>query len=160
MDSDRLWSLIADVNKAFYTRLYQDPWLKIVFQNRRQEPLEAQVTEFMVGAFGGPKTYDGCRPSDAHPHIFIDESMWKLRGEMLRHAFAENGLPQEMQLQWLRIDEAFKRGIIKHSVADCRTRFATDAIIALPNPVVRTATYAIEITSRVRVVVLRLQCPS
>lgn len=139
MDSDRLRSLIAGVNKAFYARVYRDPWLKVVFQGRTQQHLEAQQTDFMVGAFGGPKTYAGRMPSDAHPHIFIDESMWQLRESMLRDAFAETGLPEEMQRKWMRIDEAFKQSIIKHSVAECRKRFATDTIIALPDPVVRTA---------------------
>lgn len=77
--------------------------------------------------------------------------MWQLRESMLRDAFAETGLPEEMQIKWMRIDEAFKQSIIKHSVADCRKRFATDAIIALPDPVVRTATQQIAVTSRAHV---------
>lgn len=141
MDNIQLRSLIASVNKAFYSRVYQDPWLKVVFQGRSREHLEAQQTDFMVGALGGPKTYAGRSPSDAHPHIFIDESMWQLRERLLRAAFTETGLPEEMQIKWMRIDEAFKESIIKHSVADCRKRFTTDAIIALPDPVVRTSAH-------------------
>ena len=137
MESDRLRHLIASVNKAFYTRVFADPWLKVVFQGRTQEHLEAQQTDFMVGAFGGPKTYAGRAPSDAHPHIFIDEPMWQLRETLLRDAFTEAGLPQDMRIQWMRIDDAFKSRIIKHSVAECNKRFATDAIIAIPDPAVR-----------------------
>jgi len=139
MDNEQLRTLIASVNKAFYDRVYKDPWLKVVFQGRRQEHLEAQQTDFMVGAFGGPKTYAGRSPTDAHPHIFVDESMWQLRETFLRQAFAETRLPEEMQTKWIRIDEAFKHAIIKRSVADCTKRYVTDVIIALPDPEMRKA---------------------
>ena len=143
MDDDRLRSLIAAVNTAFYARVYADPWLTVVFQGRRREHLEAQQTDFMVGAFGGPKTYAGRSPADAHPHIFIDESMWQLRETLLREAFTETCLPQDMQEKWLRIDEAFKLRIVKHSVADCQGRYKADPIIALPDPVQRTPAFRI-----------------
>ena len=134
MDNEQLRSLIAGVNKVFYDLIYRDPWLKVVFQGRRQAHIEAQQTDFMLGAFGGPKTYSGRMPSDAHPHIFVDESMWQLRETFLRQAFAETRLPEELQEKWLRIDEAFKPSIVKRSVADCKKRYVTDAIIAPPDP--------------------------
>ncbi len=139
MDDDQLRRLIAGVNKAFYHRVYNDPWLKVVFQGRRQEHLEAQQTDFMVGALGGPKTFSGRSPSDAHPHIFVDESMWQLRERFLRQAFAEMRLPKELQDKWIRIDEAFKRAIIKRSLSDCTKRYVTDTIIAPPDPAKRKA---------------------
>jgi len=140
MDTDHLRHLIARVNKAFYDRVYTDPWLKVVFQGRRQEHLEAQQTDFMLGAFGGPKTYCGRSPADAHPHIFVDEAMWQLRERLLRQAFTETDLPEAMQEKWIRIDEAFKHAIIKRTVADCTKRYVTDTIIALPDPAMRNAT--------------------
>ncbi len=140
MDDNQLRSLIADVTKAFYDRVYKDPWLKEVFQGRRREHLEAQQTDFMLGAFGGPKTYSGRSPSDAHPHIFVDESMWQLRETFLRQAFAETRLPEEMQKKWIRIDEAFKHAIVKRAVTDCTKRYVTDTIIAPPDPAMRKAT--------------------
>jgi len=140
MDTDRLRQLIADVNKAFYDRVYTDPWLQVVFQGRRQEHLETQQTDFMLGAFGGPKTYCGRSPADAHPHILVSESMWQRREALLRQAFAEARLPEEMQVKWIRIDEAFKNAIIKRSAADRSRRFATDSIIAPTDPALRSAT--------------------
>ena len=139
MTDDLLRRLIADVNNAFYNRVYKDPWLKMVFQGVRQEHIEAQQTNFMVGAFGGLKTYSGRSPADAHPHVFVNESMWQLRETFLRQAFAETRLPAEMQEKWIRIDEAFKHAIIKRSLADCRGRYTTDAIIAPPDPAMRKA---------------------
>jgi len=75
MNPDRLRRLIADVNKAFYDLVYTDPWLQVVIRGRRPDHLETQQTDFMLGALGGPKTYCGRSPADAHPHIFVDESM-------------------------------------------------------------------------------------
>jgi len=140
MDTDQLRRQIAGVNKAFYDRVYADPWLKLVFQGRRQEHLEAQQTDFMLGAFGGPKTYCGRSPGDAHPHIFVDETMWRLRETLLRQAFTETRLPEAMQEKWIRIDEAFKHAIIKRTLADCTTRYVTDTIIAPPDPAMRNVT--------------------
>lgn len=79
MEHVELRALIASVNKEFYDRIYKDPWLSQVFRGVAQEHIERQQTDFMVGAFGGPRQYAGRSPADAHPHIFIDEEMWELR---------------------------------------------------------------------------------
>lgn len=126
--------MIAAVNKAFYDRVYKDPWLTQVFRGVPQEHIERQQTDFMVGAFGGPRAYAGRSPADAHPHIYIDEEMWQLRERLLIEAFQETRFPEDMQKKWLRIDEAFKQAICKKSMDDCKGRFATDEIIAVPNP--------------------------
>lgn len=81
----------------------------------------------------------GRSPTDAHPHLFVDEWMWQQREIFLRQAFVEARLPEEMQAKWIRIDEAFKNAIVKHSVTDCTKRYATDTIIAPPDPAMRKA---------------------
>lgn len=134
MDFTLLKQQIAAVNKAFYDRVYRDPWLSKVFAVVRQEHIESQQTDFMLGAYGGPKNYSGRSPSDAHPHIFVDEEMWQLREKFLKEAFAETNFPEELQARWIKIDEAFKRAIVKGSFEDCKKRFTMDEIIYYPGP--------------------------
>lgn len=129
MDFSLLRAQIAKVNKSFYDRVYADPWMGKVFAGVSQEHIENQQTDFMLGAFGGPKQYSGRTPADAHPHIFVDEQLWALREKFLVEAFIETSFPLDLRGKWIKIDEAFKASIIKASLADCHKRYATDEII-------------------------------
>lgn len=134
MDPQLLKIQIARVNKAFYNRVFDDPWLSQMFQGVRREHLESQQTDFILGAMGGPKRYYGKSPADAHPHIFVNEEIWKAREKYLREAFAETGFPEESGDRWLKIDEAFKHAIIKQGVEDCTKRYTSDDIVYFPKP--------------------------
>ncbi len=134
MDSSELRSKVQAVNKAFYDRVYQDPWLKLVFRFVTQTHIESQQSDFMLGALGGPKNYGGRSPSDAHPHILVTEEMWQLREKYLREAFAETHFPDDLQKKWLKIDDAFKRAIVKKDRSECEPRFKNEEIIDVPNP--------------------------
>lgn len=134
MQSDELRALILRVNMAFYDRIYKDPWMKKVFRIVPQEHIVNQQTDFMLGALGGPKVYSGRSPSDAHPHIFVTEKMWQRREAHLVAAFAEVGVSEEIRVKWLKIDNAFKRAIVKTSVGECQKRFTMDEIIDEVDP--------------------------
>ncbi len=137
MDFQKLKNQIAKVNEVFYDLVYKDPWLGLVFQGTDQDHIARQQTDFMLGAFGGPKIYAGRSPKDAHPHININEEMWDLREKHLRAAFVKTNFPPDLQVKWIRIDEAFKQAILKKSVADCQKRFNLDVIIDPPKPGVK-----------------------
>ncbi len=134
VDFINLKQLILKVNKAFYDRVYKDPWLSEVFKEVRQEHIESQQTDFMLGAFGGPKNYSGRSPTDAHPHIFVNEAMWQQREKLLKEAFVEINLPEELRGKWIKIDEAFKKAILKKDLSDCKKRYTMDQIIYVPVP--------------------------
>ena len=132
MNPELLQFKISRVNRAFYNRVFDDPWLGRMFQGVRREHLENQQTDFMLGALGGPKRYYGKSPGDAHPHIFVNEEIWKAREKYLQEAMAETGFPAEYGDRWLKIDAAFKPAIMKESVADCTKRFIADDIVYFP----------------------------
>jgi len=96
------------VNKAFYDRVFKDQWLGAIFKDVDQTHIENQQTDFMLGAFGGPKVYSGRNPIHAHVHIFVNEDIWQLREKFLKEAFVELNTPQEIREKWIKIDEAFK----------------------------------------------------
>ena len=58
--------------------------------------------------------------------------MWQLRETYLKEAFSETKFPPELTARWLKIDEAFKRVIVKKNVSECQKRYFTDQIIDPP----------------------------
>jgi hemoglobin len=134
IDFERLRVQIAKANKAFYDRVYQDRWLKLVFEGVQQEFIEKQQTDFMLAAFGGPNEFAGRNPNHAHPHIHVTEAMWQRRERYLIEAFDATDFPKEFRTEWLNIDEAFKSSIVKSSLAECQKRYTTDKIIDFPDP--------------------------
>lgn len=134
VSDELLKALIRKVNDVFYDDIFEDEWLKHVFQFTDIEIIKSQQTDFMVAAFGGPKMYGGRNPKDAHPHIFIQEDMWELRESYLKEAFEKTNTPQWMRDKWLTIDNAFKAVILKKSVSECHGRYASEEVIYFPDP--------------------------
>ncbi len=134
MDFDLLRAQVLQVNKAFYDAVYRDEWLRQIFADVKQAHIEQQQTDFMLGAFGGPKNYSGRSPIDAHPHIFVTEEMWQLREKYLKQAFVATNFPEDLRAKWIKIDEAFKHAIVKKSPEECKKRYTMDAIVNVPNP--------------------------
>ena len=133
---DRIGSrtTIERVHKIFYDKIYADPWLGRFFAAIDQKHIEGQQTDFIAMLFGGPKAYSGRMPIDAHEHIMIGEDLFSARSELLRQSLSEAGIgPAEIE-DWLRIDMAFKKVLVKKSSADCKKRFFTDEILDFPNP--------------------------
>jgi len=122
------------VHKIFYDRLYAHPWLGGFFAGVEQTHIEKQQSDFMSGAMGGPEAYAGRRPQDAHPHLFITEELFELRHQILEESMIEAGVPEDLRKEWLKIDGAFKRAIVKGSPAECSGRFPTEQVIAIPKP--------------------------
>ncbi len=87
------------VHRLFYDRMYAHPWLKDFLHGRTREFQESQQTDFMIGLFGGPKTYRGRLPSSAHQHLFITEEVFDIRAEMLESALIEAKVPDDLRAQ-------------------------------------------------------------
>lgn len=127
------YPMFRKINKIFYDKVYADPWMKQFFSHVPQEHIENQQTDFMAAAFGGPEQYSGRLIPDAHQHIHITEELFLLREKLLDEAFVEAGAPSELVTRWKKIDNAFKKGILK-SKEECVRRFATDSILSFENP--------------------------
>ncbi len=125
---------ISRITKIFYNKVYDHPWLKLFFQNIPQEHIENQQTDFMTGSLGGPKLYMGRFPIPAHEHMHITEDVFDLRHTLLLESFHEAGTPPEAVEAWVKIEHAFKKRLIKHSLSECKKRYFTDEILDFPNP--------------------------
>tara|TARA_Y100000590_G_C15119653_1_gene788202 strand:+ start:56 stop:484 length:429 start_codon:yes stop_codon:yes gene_type:complete len=134
LSNEELFNIVQRINEEFYDLIYEDEWLKYVFEATDRDVIKSQQTDFIVGALGGPRRYCGRSPKDAHPHIFIQEDMWQLREYYLIKAFDKIGAPEWLREKWLKIDMAFKAAILKNSPDECFGRYKTDPIINIPNP--------------------------
>ena len=124
---------ILKVVKIFYDKVYADPWMSLFFAKIPQEHIENQQTDFMCGAMGGPKIYCGRMPVDAHEHICITEELFDARDELLEESLKEANVDPEVAKAWMKIDQAFKSGLVK-PLKDCKKRFFTDEILDFENP--------------------------
>ena len=125
---------LEKVHKIFYDKIYAHPWIGEYFKEIQQDIIEIQQTDFMSQAMGGPAIYCGKLPIAAHKHMFINLELFELRSNLLRDSIREAGVKPEEEEAWMKIDQAFKKGIIKNSLSDCQLRFKSDEIVNVPNP--------------------------
>lgn len=118
------------VHTMLYDRVYRDRVMSQFFRNVKRDRQEQQLTDFMSGAMGGPTPYVGKHPRDAHTHIFITEELFDSRHLMLTDALRQAGVAPDLAEEWLRIDRAFKRILVKASIAECRPRYTGEAILS------------------------------
>lgn len=127
------------VHKIFYDKIYAHPWIGRYFEGIQQDIIEVQQSDFMSQIMGGPANYCGKLPVPAHRHMMITEELFDLRTQLLKDAMTEAGVSAENQQLWMKIDQAFKKSIVKKDLSDCSLRFNTDEIIQFPNPQKKTA---------------------
>jgi hemoglobin len=130
---------LEKVHKIFYDKIYAHPWISQYFAGIQQDIIEIQQSDFMSQAMGGPAMYCGKLPIPAHKHMFIPLELFELRTQILKDSLLEAGVSPENQAYWLKIDQAFKRGIIKKDLTECQLRFNTDEIMDIPDPTKRIA---------------------
>lgn len=121
--------IVFKVSERFYELIYDHPWMSLYFKDTDQEFITQQQTDFIIGAIGGPNKYSGRLPSNAHPHMNINDELFDLRKAMLVQALEELNAPEELKTIWLKIDEAFRGSIVKKSVDECKPRYAQDSIL-------------------------------
>jgi hemoglobin len=127
-------AMIEKISKIFYDKVYEDPWLKLYFQDVPQEHIERQQVAFMQAALGGENLYCGQTPPAAHKHMNITHALFEARQELLDEAFEESNTSELMIEKWQRIDDAFFNRIVKHAPEQCEKRYKTDKILDFPDP--------------------------
>jgi len=125
---------LININKIFYDKVYQHPWMKLYFENISQQHIEDQQVDFMQKVLGGDNLYVGKAPPAAHMHIFVSEELFEVRQQLLKEAFEETNACPELADKWMSMDYSFKKIIVKDSLADCKGRFGTDPVLNFPKP--------------------------
>lgn len=127
-------NIVKKINDLFYEKVYKHPWLSQFFATIEQDFISAQQSKFIVGAIGGPKLFTGRPPSLAHPHMLITDELFDLREQLLIEAMDELGAPEKLKEMWLRIDQSFRRGIVKKSLSECKPRYKQDTYLFFAKP--------------------------
>ena len=125
---------LEKVHKIFYDKLNQHPWLSGFFAGVNQTHIENQQSDFIGQLTGGPKIYSGRMPNHAHAHIYITDELFTVRSELLRQSLIEAGVPEKEREDWLKVDMAFKRVMVKESPHHCVKRYIDEEIVIIDNP--------------------------
>lgn len=125
---------LVHINKVFYDKIYQHPWLKHYFLEVPQQHIEDQQVDFMQKVLGGENLYVGKAPPVAHKHMFIPDELFEVRKSLLLEAFNETNAHQELVDKWLTLDESFRRLLVKKSPSECVARFKSEGILSFDKP--------------------------
>jgi len=117
------------VHKIFYDKIYQDSWMSQYFAHVDQKIIESKQSDFFSQLTGGPKLYSGRMPLDAHMHINITSELFDYRHNLLRESLLEAQIPEKERTEWLNIDLAFRRVLVKISPDQLKKRYNTDTIL-------------------------------
>ena len=105
------------VHRIFYDKIYAHDWLKQFFEGHSQQAIENRQTSFMAEKMGGPVEYWGKEMKMAHQSMYITAELFDLRHSLLEESLREAGVPEKLRQRWLRIDNAFRKNIVKDSIA-------------------------------------------
>jgi len=125
---------LIKINKCFYDKVYQHPWLKQYFIEIPQQHIEDQQIDFMQKVLGGSNVYIGKPPPATHKHMFIPNELFEIRQQLLMEAFTETNANAQLVDKWLALDESFRRHIVNSTAKECTPRFKTDPILDFQKP--------------------------
>ncbi|ADE13055.1 group I truncated hemoglobin [Sideroxydans lithotrophicus] len=108
--------VLQRVHKIFYDKVYAHAWLKQFFAGHDQKAIEDRQTSFMAEKMGGPAAYTGKDIKMVHEAMYITPELFDLRNDLLEQSLQEAGLDEALRVRWLRIDNAFRKQIVKDSV--------------------------------------------
>ena len=127
--------VLQKVHKVFYDKVYAHPWLGRFFEGHSQEAIENRQTAFMAEKMGGPVMYMGKDLRMAHRQMYITQELFNVRQTLLKQSLEDCAIPQNLAQRWLKIDNAFKRQVVKDSIESFyRNTFRYEKRIIIPKP--------------------------
>ena len=131
---------LQDVHKRFYDKVYAHPWLKHFFAGHNQQAIEQRQTSFMAEKMGGPTRYLGKHPRMAHRQMYVTHELFDIRHALLRESLEEAGVSSDLIMRWLKLDEAFRRVIVKDSIATFyKTTWRYEKRVIVPKAIALTS---------------------
>lgn len=111
--------VLFKITTNLYQRIFRHPSLKLHFHSIPQKKLIRGIVEFMYLSLDSSSNYTGMHPIEIHKHMFITEEIFELRESILKEVFDELDIDPELREKWLKIDNAFKPGIVKKKFSEC-----------------------------------------
>ena len=126
---------LQKVHKIFYDKVYAHPWLGQFFKGHSQKAIESRQTSFMAEKMGGEIEYVGKDIKLVHEVMYITEELFTLRRKLLEESLKEAGIDEKLRERWLKIDNAFKKQIVKSSFESfMNERWPYKKHIVVPKP--------------------------
>lgn len=114
--------LLRAILQEFYQRVYADERLSHFFVNTTIDRAIDKQFEFLRDKFLGTRNYFGDRPRNAHHWMVIDHALFDYREELLEQCAREAGLPERFVQRWRRLDERFRKQIVKDAAIPKKVR--------------------------------------
>jgi truncated hemoglobin YjbI len=106
----------------FYDQVYADPRLAPFFRfTTKQRAIEKQFS-FLKEIFTGEECYFGDRPFNAHHWMVISDDLFDYRERLMESSLRRYGLPEALIARFRRVDEVFRKQIVKASPKARRIR--------------------------------------
>jgi len=126
---------LQKVHKIFYDKIYAHEWLKGFFEGHDQQAIEDRQSSFVADKMGSTTRYPGKELKMVHEAMYITEELFQIRRALLDESLQEAGVEEELRSRWLRIDSAFKKHIVKDSIASMYDNdWKYKKPIIIPNP--------------------------
>jgi len=106
---------------ALYDRLFEDRMVGFLFEGKDKTRIVELQTAFTCGFLGGPERYEGKPLPQAHACLPLLPGHFDRRHWLLEQVLVEHGVPEEVRLAWLRIDEALRPSVLL-AAEDARDR--------------------------------------
>ncbi len=120
LDPDpELWEAIGgrsglrSVLQDFYTQVYSDSQLAPFFEGVRQDYVVDKQFSFLRSILTGERNYFGNHPRKAHSWMVISPELFDHREDLLETSLIRHGVTKVMALRVRRIDDVFRKAIIK-----------------------------------------------
>jgi hemoglobin len=97
---------------ALYDRLFEDRMVGFLFEGKDKKRIVELQTAFTCGFLGGPERYEGKPLPQAHAALPLLPGHFDRRHWLLEQVLIEHGVPEEVRLAWLRIDEALRTSVL------------------------------------------------
>lgn len=114
-----LWEAIGGTSglravlQDFYAQVFADPQLAPFFEGVRQDFVVDKQYSFLRSILTGDRSYFGNHPRNAHFWMVISPQLFDHREDLLEASLLRHGVSPEMALRVRRIDDVFRKAIIK-----------------------------------------------
>lgn len=119
--SPEIWAALNDgkllrpILEEFYDHVFEDERLAPFFEQTgvTKSHIVGKQHAFLVDIFTGERVYFGDRPRNAHHWMVISSALYDHREALMERILRKYGLPESVIARWMRIENTFRKQIIK-----------------------------------------------
>jgi len=104
--------VVRAVLSSLYDDLFVDPIVGFLFHGRDKTHIVEQQVALTCSFLGGPQRYEGRPLPEAHATLPLLAGHFDRRHHLLERALVRHCVPDSVQREWLRIDEALRASVL------------------------------------------------